>query len=504
MSGDCLARGVRRHVLAASFVAVAFSLPVGCAGPGPKLFPPAPLRVEPAAAGGKLHWYDTNGDGRADYAENIGPDGRIVGLKYLGNGGEQDIDLKSIPAAEQRDLVLILDSVPYPMVRDAWEHGSLPFFPRPTRTIPPFPVMTDPSLVDFFHMSPGVAIESDYYDGRHETDPYDLYLRATIAIWHPKVDYWLSHMAHGPAYLDRMPWFDHELRRIQDGFEHSTARTYIGYCVGTSALGALQGWDGHAKGLARVERFCHEMVYRTRGRVRITLLSDHGHNQAGNSKRVPLVHKLRSFGYHIGDTLKSPTDLVVPEFAIVSCASIYTRSPAGPARDVLKIEGIEMSAYCDPDGNIIVLGQNDGRARISRSPAGYKYEPLAGDPLALRPILAELQAKGQVNADGFVADDLLLAATRDHLYPDGVDRLWRAFHEQFQYKPDVLLATLDGYHCGSDFQTRAALTLKSVHGNLRPLSSSGFAMTAAGELPPLLRMRDLSTALCTMGVNLLR
>ena len=123
--------------------------------------------------------------------------------------------------------------------------------------------------------------------------------------------------------------------------------------------------------------------------------------------------------------------------------------------------------------------------------------------MLLVPILGKLKQQGQVSPEGFVADAVLLAATADHVYADAVDRLWRAFHDDFQYKPDVLLATCDGYHCGSAFQTLAVGPLRSVHGNLRPLSSSGFAVSSAGELPPVLRMRDLSTALCKLGVDVL-
>jgi hypothetical protein len=488
-------------------------LVAGCAGSGPKLFPTVPLKVEQSAAGGTLQWYDTNGDGESDYAEQIGADGRIEKLHYsLPDGSDREVDLRAVPASQQRDLVLILDSVPYPLVRDAWDHGLFRFFPRPTRTIPPFPVMTDPSLIDFFHLSPGIAIESDYYDGHKELSPYGLYLDAKLSIWHRKVDYRLPHSAHAWAYLDQLPWFDHELRRIQDGFERSNAgetpvpqdkKTYIGYCMGTSALGALQGWEGHAKGLSHVDRFCHEMVYRTQGRVRITLLSDHGHNDTRASRRIPLSDLLRSFGYHVSDTLKSPGDLVVPEFAVASCAAIYTRSPALAARDVLKIEGIEISAYPDSDGSLIVLG-HDSRARITRSADAYKYEPITGDPLLLVPILGKLKQQGRVLPDGFVPDAVLLAATADHVYADAIDRLWRAFHDEFQHKPDVLLATCDGYYCGSAFASVAVGTLRSIHGNLRPLSSSGFAVSSAGELPPVLRIRDLSTALHKLGVDVLR
>ncbi|MBI4580585.1 MAG: hypothetical protein HY718_12835 [Planctomycetes bacterium] len=478
-------------------------LAMGCAGPGPTLLPAVPAKIEPAAGGATLQWYDTNGDARLDYAEEVGADGRVGKLRYSTGKAIEEVDLRAIPPGERRDLVLILDSVPFAMVQQAWRHGGFQFFPRPTRTIAPFPVLTDPCLVDFFHLLPGVAIESDYYDGKGQTRPYDVYLGGGVAVWHPRVDYWLSHTAHGSAYLDQLPWFDHELRRIQDGFDRSGKTTFIGYCVGTSALGALRGWDGHAIGISRVDRFCHAMMFRTRGRLRITLLSDHGHNNVPASRRIPLTDLLREMGYRITDRLQAPGDLVVPEFAMVSSAAIYTRTPAPVARAVVQIEGIELSAYREADDGIVVLSR-DGEARVRKSPGGYRYEVGMGDPLRLTPILDRLKQQGRIEPDGCFADAVLLEATRDHIYPDAVDRLWRTFHEQFKHPPDVLISVQDGYHCGSAFQTRAVGALKAVHGNLGPLSSSGFAMTTAGELPEVLRMRDLADALAGLGMDLQR
>ncbi len=472
----------------------------GCAGPGPQLFPAKPVRVEQSAGAVTLQWFDTDRDGEADYGEELGANGRVVALHYLSEGHNATIDLRRMPTARKRDLVLILDSIPYGMVQQAWDRGELRLFPRPVRTIPPFPVMTDPCLIDFFHLTPGVAIESDYYDGKSETDGYGLYLNGGVAGWEKKVDYSMSHLAHGSAYLDQLPWFEHELRQIQDGFFASDKKTYIGYSVGTSALGALQGAKGHALALSLVDRFCHEMMYKARGRLRITMLSDHGHSYY-RSERIPLADSLRKMGYRVTTRLSGPRDIIVPEFAMVSCAAIYTHDPAPVARDALKVDGIELSAYPEPDGSLVVLSR-DGQARIRRSALGYRYEPASGDPLKLVPIWNKLKGRGELDARGFAQDGTLFAATENHVYPDVVDRLWRAFHVQFKYKPDVLLSVAEGRHCGSAFQSRT-VQLEAVHGNLRQASSSGFAITTAGTLPGPMRIRDLSVALERLGVDVL-
>jgi hypothetical protein len=475
----------------------------GCAGPGPKLFPTTPAQVDQLPGGGGLHWYDTSRDGRLDYYERLNPRGQVVALGYgaaPGRGAEEEVVLADIPPSQQRDLVLILDSVPASMTLEAWSRGQFRLFPRPTAVIAPYPVMTDPCLVDFFHLVPGVAVESDYFDGERQTDGYKVYLNNGVAIWQEKVDYHLRHIAHGSAYMDELRWFDHELRRVQDGFLGGDEPRFIGYFVGTSALGAVRGREGHEIGISRVNRFCHYMMYRTRGRARITLLSDHGHNLV-SSKRIPLSDLLQKAGWNVTNRLRKPRDIVLPEFAMATTSTIYTNSPEPVAQDVVKIEGVELAAYAEPDGSVTILGR-DSRARITRSPEGYRYDMLSGDPLGLGPIWNVLEERGKLTASGSVADAILFDATVDHFYPDAVDRLWRAFHEQFQHKPDVLVSIADGYHAGSEFQSRM-LKLQAAHGNLRLLSTYGFAATTAGELPRVLRMRELAPALRSLGIDVL-
>lgn len=473
----------------------------GCAGPGPRLAPASPVRSE-QVSGGVVNWYDMNGDGTADFGERLNGDGRIVELEYAAaDRPARRIDLRAIPASEKRDLVIILDSIPHCLAERAWHDGKLRYLAPPSRLVAPFPVMTDVSLVDLFHQAPGIAIESDYYDGHRETDGYDVYLRAGVAIWHEHVDYAMAHIAHGSAYLDQLPWFDHELRQIQDGFERSERPVFVGYCVGTSALGALRGRAGHELGLSRMDRFCREMMYRSEGRLRITLLSDHGHNLV-TSTRIPLADLMRKAGYNVTDRLDKPNDIVLPEFAMATCSAVYTREPAKVAEDVVKIDGVELAAYPEGDGSITVLSPG-GKARITRSGDAYRYEPLEGDPLQLRPVLERLQAAGRIGADGYIADERLAEAGCGAAYPDAVDRLWRAFHDQFRHTPDVLISVADGKHTGSRFQSEM-ITLRAAHGNLRPLSTFGFAATSAGELPPVLRMRDLAPILERLGVQSLR
>jgi len=508
---DCKARVYGIHVIA---WCAALWL-VGCAGPGPVLFPVTAVRTCRRADHKTEQWYDVDGNGRPDYCEIATEAGRVVAIGYDRDEDgrfEKQVDLAAIPPEQVHHLVIILDSVPVHMVREVQAQGRLRYFPRPTRVIAPFPVMTDVCLTEFFGVAPLPGVESSYYDGRRLHSGYGTYLREENAPWVALVDYHLSPSLHPYAYIWQQPWYMHELRRIQEIFterDRKGLKLTVGYVVGTSALGARQGRDGHIKGLVTIDRFCQEMVYRTEGRVCVTLFSDHGHNLL-RSRRIPLRDTLGHLGYRpVTEKLSRPDEVVVPEFGMVSCAAIYTRQPARVAGDAIQLEGVELAAYkrkrSHPDTPVpdeVVVLSRSGRARIEKGPHGFRYLAEVGDPLQLKPILKQLADQGQLSGEGFVEDTVLYAATADHVYPDAVHRLWRAFHGLMVHTPDVLLSLKDGYQVGNALMADIVIEPTSVHGNLRRLSSYAFAVSMAGRLPETIRTCDLRSALQEIGIPL--
>ncbi|MCG3127835.1 MAG: hypothetical protein CHACPFDD_02707 [Phycisphaerae bacterium] len=487
----------------------------GCAGPGPRLFPPAALDELSIGAGCVERRYDTNGDGRPDRAERLGASGRVETLCYDADQDgsyEEQVELSAIPAAERRDVILLLDSVPHGLVEDAWSRGRLRLFGRPARVVSPFPVMTDVAYSDLLGTTPVPAAESEYFDGDRLRNGYAVYLRHGNTPWQRFVTYRLSSAAHPLAYTRSYDWYLHELGRIERGLEDSEGR-FVGYSVGTSALGAQNGRNGHVAGLVELDRFCQELMFRAHGRLRITLVSDHGHNLI-KSRRVPLSEMLARFGYRVGERLRSENDVVVAEFGIVTYASIWTPRPADVARDAVAIEGIELAAYRDADGDVVVIDRA-GRARIRRreletrdadganeaARSAFSYDCERGDPLRLRAVWDDLAARGQVDAEGFVDDRTLCDATLETDFPDAVRRMWRAFHGLMEHTPDVMLSVQDGWHCGSALMTRV-LPLSAAHGSLRGSSTFAFAATTAGELPATVRMDELGGRLRALGVDM--
>lgn len=474
---------------------------IGCAGRGPMMFPATPQTVVQRSDGRTERHYDTDRDGRVDFHEVLSSDGRVSVLRYDLDGDEK-IDLevdRAVAAASDdvRHLIILLDSVPFELVREAWERGRFRLFHPPSRVISPFPVMTDLCLSEFFGVSPSPGVESEYYDGRRLVSGYNGYVHGVNAHWLNCVDYHLPWIAHAFAYRKPHPWFDHELGRIQQYFYARGRGDFVGYAVGTSALGIRYGRNGHDAALVRLDRTCQQIMHKMRGRVQITLLSDHGHILM-KSRRLPLSAELARRGYRVTTRLQRPDDVVVPEFGAVNCAAIYTSSPATVARDVVGVEGIDLTAYCDGGDGVIVLSRN-GRARISKSEHRYRYVAERGDPLQLAPVLERLAGQGKVDRDGFVDSETWFEATVDHVYPDATHRLWRAFHGLVEYTPDVLVSVEDGWHCGSAALSNM-LEMAAVHGSLNDLSSSAFVMSTVAGLPRVTRMQDLAENLRQLGV----
>ncbi|MCG3137095.1 MAG: hypothetical protein HJJLKODD_00937 [Phycisphaerae bacterium] len=484
----------------------------GCAKP--TLMPVAPY-AELHQPDGRLECqYDLNNDGRPDYAEVVGNNGRVAMLRYdqdFNGEFDEEVLLEQLDRSQVREFYILLDSIPYNMVAELYAQGRFRFFYPPSRQIAPFPAMTDTSFPEYFGVAhTTLGMESKYYDGQQLSNGTDVYLTRGNARWMELVDYTMNSMRHAYVYLWPQTHFDIELHNMQQGFYHSTQPTFFGYSIATSALGSIHGRNGHQRILVEVDRFCREIMRVTKGRVQITIFSDHGHNLLP-SQFVPLYDTLKEMGYRNVDHLEQPNDVIVPRFGPVTAASIYTLQPARVAADVVGIIGVELTAYCE--GEQIVICSRNARARLdwladdernttAAHPQNlrFRYTVDSGDPLQLLPIIEQLQAAGKMDAEGFIADADLFAATITHTYPDPCYRLWRAWHGLMQYPAQVLVSLADGYFQGTRF-FNFFVSMQSVHGNLNAPGSTGMVITTAGPLPPAMRMHDIPAELAKLGLH---
>jgi hypothetical protein len=484
----------RRSAGRVAALAVMLAL-LGCRAPGPTPFPLAPLAERLESPGRLVRTYDVSGDGAADFEEHL-VDGRVRVLVFDADSPRpQRVER---PDRAARHLVVILDSVPIDMVREAYAAGRFRLFYPPAALVSVFPAMTDPALAEYFGAGPCLGVESAYYDGRALSDAADTYLHERNAPWAEHVDYRVWLIAHAWLYRSPLPWLAHELGQVQRKFMASDAAQFTAYVVSPSSLGSHLGRDGHAAVLAQVDRLCQRIMYDTRGQVEITLFSDHGH-AFGAARRVRLGEGLHRLGWSPATRLRSAEDVIVPEWGLVSCAAVYTRQAAAVARDLASLEGVELAAYREGD-TVVVVGRS-GRGRVERCCAtGFTYRSEGIDPLGMDvPASGGALAACTAAGDGICGSDRLLAERlRDGDFPDAVQRLWRAFDGLFEHAPDVLVSLEDGWYCGSSDLT-SYIRMRGVHGNLRRDGSLGFAMTTLGPLPDNIRIAGLAAELAKLS-----
>lgn len=509
----------------------ALAVVLGCAGPGPTavvvrdIETDADLEPQDSIAPAKVRSYhqrfDTDQDGIIDFvalglpgepltilALNVEPGGEAIELvdrsALCGIERTEDVDLGDFAQSKQSttrllpadaaQLLIIQDSVPFELIREAWEQGRFAWFHRPSRIISPFPVMTDPALVDFFGGARCPGPEAEFFDGSRLVGGLGAYLAERNAPWIRFVDYRLAPWLHGNAYSEPRPWFLHELGRVERRFlAHADAgTTYIAYLVGGSTLGSHEGRAGHEWALDRIEALCALLMERTRGRLTITFMSDHGQHFA-TSELTPVVEMLRKHGFEPGSQLTDDRSVVVPAWGEVSYAAVYTRMPEEVAAALAGEDVVELAAYRAIDGSVTVL-TTDGEARITREAREHVYTALRGDPLML------LAANAADPEERIVREPIDAPRFLDHEFPDPLDRLWRAFDDMFEHTPAVMVSLRDGVHTGSE-GLATWLSMEGVHGSLRPDSTNGFVMTTAGVLPVTMRMRDARAQLEQVGVH---
>ncbi len=457
----------------------------GCAGQGPSGFA-APTWA--TAADEVVRHYDLDADDQPEMTlRQARIDAQVAAVEFA------DGPVAHPPAGPVPHLLIILDSIPFDVVRVAQRSGWFPLFPPPSRLVSPFPVMTDVALADLYDMFPLPGVESLFLDGDQLSDPTETYLASVNMPWTARMDYSMEPLGHAFTYSDPVPWLGHELGRIERrGLAALRAgRSYAAYVVGTSALGSQQGRNGHLHALRQVAALCLRVTYELRGAVQITLISDHGHDfQPG--RWIALADGLRDLGFRIGTRRGPGIDAIVPAWGLVSCAAIYTDQPREIATAAVLLEGVEHCALRDPARpDVVLLLGRDGQAEIARTAEGlYAYRSVTGDPLGLSPPDDRIVTMRR--------EDWLRATLADP-WPAAVPRIWDAFDDRFVQAPEVLVSLGPGYYTGSR-DLRGRMKMAATHGSLRTAGSIGFAMTTAGRLPSGLAIGDLPAALA--GVNL--
>jgi hypothetical protein len=466
-----------------------------------------PIRIDKLGNTGQIISFDMDKDGRADYWQQLDCSGRKVELRFGARPGEPNerVHPDSITLQEAPHFIIALDGVPYELVEELYRQGRFRLFYPPSRVVTCFPGMTNPAFQRIFGGEKPIAYESKYFDRKRNrmAGGNDTYLSGKAADWAGNLDYRCSFKLDAVSYLKPDMVFKHELREITEVFRKTRKGTRIVYSVATAGLGTRGGREAILEYLRTIDQLCEQIVYERRGRVKISLLADHGHSTSGKG-RVSFEKLLEDNGYHSASRLKNPKDVVTVEFGLVTYAAYYTDDPAGVAAALLKDPRIALACYPaasrqnTSDGSNVVVQTSHGRAKVCQRQGRFGYEVEYGDPLELLDIISQLRQGGKVNAEGLIEDRAMFEATLNHTYPDPLRRVWLAFNGLVQQPPDLVVCLKDGWVHGSGLFYSALGKVASTHGSLNQPDSMTFAMTMLGEPPPALRLEEVMPNLKTL------
>jgi len=499
--------GARRQKTAAAFACVIGSLALaglaaaaaaGCASP--LRFPSAAVSGTDAPAG-LVQAYDTGGAKRPDYYTTQNADGRKYLIGYdPGRRGEPAsvVNLDEVPTAGAQQIVFIIDGVGYEVVEQFRKEGRLRLFHPPARVISTFPAMTDIALADVFRSVPCIGLEARYFDhaaNRLVGGDSD-YLSMKNEDWARGCDYRADTLIDALAYVYPDAMYNKELDDFLKLFQRRDRPMIVAYFVATAGLGTREGLQGQRKVLDRIDRLSEELVWRTRGLVKITLLSDHGHTLT-RAEHADFKAYLTQGGWRPGEKLERPRDVVQVEYGYITYASFAARERADLAKDLAVHPAVDLVTY--EEGGAVAVESPAGKALVERRAGRYRYRTVTGDPLDLGPLVdaAKKADAGLFDADGFAEDRTWLKLTFTHRYPDALDRLWRCFHGTVEHAPDVIASLKREYYSGWQ-RPLYSPSIASTHGDLGLASSSAFIMSTSMPIEPrwpLLRSRDLGDVL---------
>ena len=477
---------------------LAAALLAGC-GAVPR-FRKQPLQTHMLGNSGHITSFDMDKDGQADYWQRFDRGGRKVELSFSQQSSEPNevVQLDRLTSQEVPHFIVALDGVPYELVEELYQQGRFRLFHPPSRVITCFPGMTNPAFQQIFGGEKPIAYESKYFDRKrnHLIGGNDLYLSGQAANWAKSLDYHCSPKLGALSYIKPDMVFKYELQQSTDVFRKAQKDTKTVYLVATAGLGTIGGQEAILKYLRTIDQWCEQIVYERRGKVKISLLADHGHSASGQG-RILFKKLLKENGYRLTDRLEEAGDVVTVEFGLVSYAAYYTDEPAGVATALLTDPRTILACYplvkerTAADGLDVVVRTTDGKATVRKKQGRFGYEVEYGDPLELSDIIEQLRRKGRIDSDGFIDDRVMFEATLNHTYPDPLRRVWQAFNGLVEKPADLVICLKDGWVHGSGLFYSVIGKVASTHGSLNQSNSVTFAMTMLGELPPALRLEEV-------------
>jgi hypothetical protein len=454
-------------------------LMIGCAPWEPKLtFPVGAIRER-----GNETWYDVNRDGKADFGVGRGvvlydddEDGTVDRVYELSDYANEDVP----------HVIVLLDSLPFEVVRERYERGDFRWMGEPVKVIGPFPTLTELCYTRVLHAPPLPGMTDEFYDVGAGTihEGYGERSRGERQPWERRLAYHASFFEATLTYLDPKDWLPVEMGRIKKAIDDSPDRVTIVYAVTASGMACKYGRAGMEETLDAAKQLCLQLLYERHGAIKISIMADHGHNLVeSHSAQRALEKAIEGSGFRVQGSVKSERDVVVELAALVDYVGLRTVHPKLVAEAVTRAKEVELAAYLQ--GSSVIVRNAQGAAAIDYRDGAFRYrviDPPAppsppADVLGYQAVVEKLKK----DADGFATDREWFHATVDHRYPDGPRRLWDAFHGLVRSPPDVMVTLKDGFYAGKASLERF-ITMKSTHGSLDQQNTATFVMTMTGRL----------------------
>jgi hypothetical protein len=492
-----------RRVLLTTPICALLILAVSCT---PQVKWREPVRVEPTAAG-EIISYDVNGDGRIDYTQET-RDGLKVRFRFDRDEDglfEQTVARDELDPDATRHVFVVLDGVPFELIRQLYDEGHFRLFHPPGRLISTLPSLTDPMFSQIFACGPCPGYEASFYDrtANRITSGFSTYLEAVNEHWCQGLDYRISPWADAQTYLSPVRLFHQELAAARRALDKSRSNRVVLYILSTDAVCHIVEWEQAKAEFIILDHWLERIFFDYHGRIHLTIFADHGNNFVP-SKRVDIEGALEHAGLKLSKTLRGPQDVAFPKFGLINFAALFTRNVEAKRRVVhacRQLEGVELVIYQDTPSpyDPIIVANRDAVARVfyRRTPAKltgqppidsfrYDWDPAQGDPLQLAPIVEALRADGLIDKEGFATDHAWLAATWDHVFPDPLRRVHECLHGVVLNGADVVLSLGVGWYTGSRIVDVVG-NIRGTHGSLRDSSSTTFLMSTAFVPPEYLR-----------------
>ena len=396
-------------------------------------------------------------------------------------------------------LVLALDGVPYDLMSELHDEGFFKGFHEPGRLVSTFPSLTRPAFSRMLIGGKPFGYERLYFD-RQENRIKGFHLAQKILStskehldYHPKL-----HFLGFPGYIAYV-FPDRFTQTAMDAFKQRLltfqGNEFIAYMGLTDAIAHVDGRTALKGFLKQISDLIHEIRSELGASLDIVVFSDHGNNMVQNN-HVDLAATLVENGYQDRSALEAPKDFVLVRNGFVSSAVLYTDpdNARGIATLLSKLEGVDFSVYMDRKS--VMIAGSTGIARIERKGERYMYTELDGDPLKLGGIVQRLRLQGKTDKQGFVHGNDWWHATKGHVYPDPLHRIWQGLHDLVEHPATLMVSFKDGYAFGPViFEQNIVSGREGTHGALLANHSNGFFMTDFMQVKPYNRPRVVADLL---------